>query len=64
MDNFQRPFSPKDLAAALGCSRHTIDCAIKNKTIPAARIGRRYFIPFRVAAAILEDGSLLLDKRH
>jgi len=54
----QRPLSPAELAAALGCSRHTVDCAIKAKTIPAVRIGRRLFIPRRVATEILENGRI------
>jgi excisionase family DNA binding protein len=54
----QRPFSPAGFAEMLGCSRHTVDNAIKDKTIPAVRIGRRYFIPRRVAFEILENGRI------
>jgi excisionase family DNA binding protein len=54
----ERPLGPAELAKALGCSRHTVDCAIKTKTIPAVRIGRRYFIPHRVAVDILENGRI------
>jgi excisionase family DNA binding protein len=53
-----RPLGPAELAKALGCSRHPVDCAIKNNTIPAVRIGRRWFIPHRVAVEILENGRI------
>jgi excisionase family DNA binding protein len=53
-----RPLSPVEFAKALGCGRHTVDCAIRDNTIPAARIGRRYFIPRRVAVEILENGRI------
>ncbi|WP_311031237.1 helix-turn-helix domain-containing protein [Mesorhizobium koreense] len=53
-----RPLSPVEFAKALGCGRHTVDCAIRDNTIPAARIGRRYFIPRRVAIEILENGRI------
>jgi excisionase family DNA binding protein len=52
------PLMPAELAKLLGCSRHTVDCAIKDGTIPAARIGRRLFIPRRVAREILENGRI------
>ena len=58
----ERPLGPAELANALGCSRHTVDCAIKSGVIPAARIGRRYFIPRRVASEILDNGRILKPK--
>jgi len=58
MDASERPLGPAELADALGCSRHTVDCAIKAGTIPAARIGRRFFIPRRVATEILSNGRI------
>ncbi len=58
MDTSQRPLGPAELAEALGCSRHTVDCAIRAGTIPAARIGRRLFIPRRVATEILNNGRI------
>ena len=58
MEVSDRPLGPNELAKALGCSRHTVDCAIKDKTIPAVRIGRRFFIPRRVAIEILENGRI------
>lgn len=54
----ERPLSPLELAKALGCSRHTVDCAIRANAIPAARIGRRFFIPRRVAVEILTNGRI------
>jgi excisionase family DNA binding protein len=53
-----RPLGPAELAKALGCSRHTVDCAIKSGTIPAVRIGRRFFIPRRVVIEILDNGRI------
>jgi excisionase family DNA binding protein len=58
MEMSDRPLGPAELAKALGCSRHTVDCAIKDGTIPAARIGRRLFIPRRVATEILDNGRI------
>jgi excisionase family DNA binding protein len=54
----ERPLAPTELAKALGCGRHTVDCAIKNGTIPAVRIGRRFFIPRRVVTEILHNGRI------
>ena len=54
----ERPLGPAELAKALGCSRHTVDCAIKEGVIPAARIGRRLFIPRRVVTEILTNGRI------
>jgi hypothetical protein len=39
-------------------SRAAVDEAIRTGAIRAVRIGRRYFIPRRVAAAIINDGIL------
>jgi excisionase family DNA binding protein len=58
MENSERPLGPAELAKALGCSRHTVDCAIKSGTIPAVRIGRRFFIPRRVVIEILDNGRI------
>ena len=58
MSHDSRPFTPGEFADALGCCRHTVDTAIKNRIIPAARIGRRYFIPRRIANEILETGRI------
>lgn len=58
MSMSHRPLGPAELAKALGCSRHTIDMAIREGKIPAARIGRRFFIPRRVATEILENGRI------
>ena len=54
----ERPLGPAELAKALGCSRHTVDVAIRSGVIPAARIGRRLFIPRRIAAEILTNGRI------
>jgi len=58
MNSLERPLGPAELAKALGCSRHTVDCAIKAGRIPAARIGRRLFIPRRVVTEILDNGRI------
>jgi excisionase family DNA binding protein len=58
MDLPERPLSPVEFAEALGCSRHTVDGAIKDGTVPAARIGRRFFIPRKIAVEILETGRI------
>ena len=58
MDVFERPLAPAEFAKALGCSRHTVDCAIRDGTIPAARIGRRFSIPRRVVTEILTTGRI------
>lgn len=54
----EKPVGPAELAKALGCSRYPVDCAIKNGTLPAVRIGRRWFIPRRVAMEILTNGRI------
>lgn len=58
MSDLPKPLAPAELAEALGCCRHTVDMAIRDGTIPAVRIGRRQFIPRRVATEILENGRL------
>jgi excisionase family DNA binding protein len=52
------PLGPAELAQLLGCSRHTVDCAIKDGTIPALRVGRRLFIPRRIAVEMLTNARI------
>lgn len=52
------PIGPAELANELGCSRHTVDCAIKAGTIPALKVGRRWFIPRRVAVEMLTNARI------
>jgi excisionase family DNA binding protein len=54
----ERPLTPVEFAKALGCGRHAVDDAIHRGDIPAAKIGRRYFIPHRVAVEILTSGRI------
>lgn len=49
----QKPLMPAELAKLMGCSRPVIDAAIKGGAIPHTRLGRRIFIPRRVAMALL-----------
>lgn len=59
MDNSEgTPLSPAELAKRLGCSRHTVDCAIRAGAIPALRVGRRLFIPRRVAVEMLTNARI------
>ena len=48
-----QPLAPAELAKLMGCSRPVIDAELKKGTIPYTRLGRRIFIPHRVAAALL-----------
>lgn len=52
------PLMPKEVATLMGCSRHTVDAAIKDGLIPHTRLGRRFFIPRRVAIALLTGKPL------
>lgn len=58
MDMTGPPLGPAELARELGCSRHTVDCAIRSGQIPALRVGRRIFIPRRVALEMLTLGRI------
>jgi excisionase family DNA binding protein len=58
MDITGPPLGPAELARSLGCSRHTVDCAIKSGAIPALRVGRRLFIPRRVVIEMLTNGRI------
>jgi excisionase family DNA binding protein len=53
-----RPLTPIDLAALMGCSRPVIDKALRDGVIPHLRLGRRIFIPRRVAAEMVENGRI------
>lgn len=52
------PLMPGELAKLMGCSRPVIDTALKDGKIPHIRLGRRYFIPRRIAAEMLENGRI------
>jgi len=54
LNDNDRPLMPDELAQLMGCSRYVIDCAIKTGRIPHTRLGRRIFIPRRVATALLQ----------
>lgn len=58
LDSEGPPLKPADLARAMGCSRAVVDAGIKAGTIPALRLGRRYFIPARVAHAMVTSGRI------
>lgn len=49
----EKPLMPGELAKLMGCSRPVIDAALKAGSIPYTRLGRRIFIPRRVATALL-----------
>ena len=57
-DENDRPLMPGELAKLMGCSRPVIDAALKAGKIPHTRLGRRIFIPRRVAAALLNGNPL------
>ena len=52
------PLMPAELAKLMGCSRPVIDAALKEGRIPHTRLGRRLFIPRRVAVALLNGEPL------
>jgi len=49
---------PAELAKLMGCSRPVIDKALRDGTIPHTRLGRRIFIPRRIAMEMLNDGRI------
>lgn len=53
-----RPLMPAELAKLMGCSRPVIDKALRDGTIPHTRLGRRIFIPRRIAMEMLNDGRI------
>ena len=53
-----RPLMPRELATLMGCSRPVVDAALRNGVIPHVRLGRRIFIPARVATEILVNGRI------
>lgn len=52
------PLMPGELAEAMHCSRPLIDKALREGVIPHVRLGRRIFIPRRVAFEILANGRI------
>ena len=53
-----RPLMPNELANLMGCSRPVIDAALRKGQIPHVRLGRRIFIPRRVAVEMVQNGRI------
>lgn len=53
-----RPLMPDELAKLMGCSRPVIDAALRKGQIPHVRLGRRIFIPRRVAVEMVQNGRI------
>jgi hypothetical protein len=49
----EKPLMPAELARLMGCCRSVIDNELRRGTIPHVKLGRRIFIPHRVALALL-----------
>jgi excisionase family DNA binding protein len=49
---------PREFAKAMHCSLPVIYKSLEDGTVPSVKIGRRYFIPRRVAVEILENGHI------
>jgi excisionase family DNA binding protein len=53
----RQSFSPKEVAAILGCNIKTVYNGLKDKTIPSIRLGDLYIIPKPALDRLLNNGK-------